>query len=140
MCSTGESSWSAAAWLVGALGPRAAKGAERPAAAVVNLRETVNLPFSEYNSCDQLDDYRYGIDASRVTGVTPGIEGWSAAHGSGDLMHYSSRAAQIHAWLKAHPVAEGQSRECARVTANIDAVFVMLLSRIVIDTKEFAGL
>jgi len=56
--------------------------------------------------------HRHGIDAAIVIGVTPGSEHgqWGAAQGSMGLeasahddAQYASRAAEIHAWLAAHP-------------------------------------
>ena len=56
--------------------------------------------------------HRHGIDAAIVIGVTPGSEHgqWGAAQGSMGLeasahddVQYANRAAEIHAWLAAHP-------------------------------------
>ena len=53
--------------------------------------------------------HRHGIDAALVIGVTPGSEHgqWGAAQGleasALDDAQYTSRAAEIHAWLAAHP-------------------------------------
>ena len=48
--------------------------------------------------------HRHGIDASIVIGVTPGtntsMQLEASAH---DEAQYASRAAEIHAWLAAHP-------------------------------------
>jgi len=64
--------------------------------------------------------HRHGIDASRVIGRTPGLSDASRLSTSAaDDANYADRAAEIRAWLHAHPSVT----QCVALTITAILVF-----------------